>query len=868
MRRTGPNLSILISSCLAALSLAACGGGGGSGDDNTTNVESDPSVLDDRVTRDRQEIDIIRVWDPSDAGELTLDGLAVDLTQVAQVTAPVVGGDPLEATSITIGGDYAFVSYHEVGAPNRGAVDAFDISDASNPVLRSQLTFTNVDVNSVATVDGSRIYLAVSGNDLGYDETAGLVSYDVDDGVIDIMTFRNVALSSFVGTSVAVLGNRIFATSGNDGHLFEVSDTTFTVTASIAVDDARWVDVDGSLVAVHAGDSVRLFDATTLSQENEFPFSRADDANARAQVSLVGAKAFVTGGSEGVHAIDTAAGTLLQTVDLPPFAPWVLPPEEVVANGVGLDGSYMFIAEGAAGLFLARATQNPATLPSDSIAPFSSLSSVVLNASANAVAVQGNVLMVAAGESGVLVIEAETVSPFHDATAATSFDVDPGTVTAGRDAISWFDINGDGDLDAFLSGTSARYLENVAGVFTTFDLGNHPGSFSFVDGDEDGAVDLYFAASDELFENDGFGTFSTRTPADFSMVGAVSSQAVMDFTRDGRTDLLVMADNGNFTATNIPSFTASYQVTHSSGRGFNGAGSVVAGYGVAQTDVNGDGWVDVLYDQGGAGLRLFVSAADGTWAVDNRGLSGETGARVVMSFADYDNDDDNDLFIGGAGGGTHGVKLWRNDGATFTDVTAAAGINATLGAHAADWGDFDNDGDLDLVVSSTAAVTSLKLYINQDDGTFTLDEVPFPGSGVVSDLAWVDYDSDGDLDLSGVVVGGDAVLIRNDLDLDSFVDVLVRGKGPGGVVRGAQGVPVRLYAADGTTLLARQDIGLQRGAGSGPFRVHFGGIDPVQTYVVKVGFHTGEVTRSIVPGAETLTKGVNAFAHTIEVIEP
>ena len=69
----------------------------------------------------------------------------------------------------------------------------------------------------------------------------------------------------------------------------------------------------------------------------------------------------------------------------------------------------------------------------------------------------------------------------------------------------------------------------------------------------------------------------------------------------------------------------------------------------------------------------------------------------------------------------------------FTNVATEAGIT-TSGTGA--WGDFDNDGDVDLFVSS-------KLYGNEGNGTFTASSQEFSGGSAI----WVDVDNDGDLDL-------------------------------------------------------------------------------------------------------------------------
>lgn len=112
------------------------------------------------------------------------------------------------------------------------------------------------------------------------------------------------------------------------------------------------------------------------------------------------------------------------------------------------------------------------------------------------------------------------------------------------------------------------------------------------------------------------------------------------------------------------------------------------------------------------------------------------------SFGDYDNDGDDDLLSGGT--------LWRNDGgAAFTNVTGDVNIGGAGGETV--WGDYDNDGWRDILSIGGDG----KLFRNKGDGTF---EDVTVAAGVVLNtntqgVAWLDFDGDGYLDFYAASYG-------------------------------------------------------------------------------------------------------------------
>jgi imidazolonepropionase-like amidohydrolase len=141
------------------------------------------------------------------------------------------------------------------------------------------------------------------------------------------------------------------------------------------------------------------------------------------------------------------------------------------------------------------------------------------------------------------------------------------------------------------------------------------------------------------------------------------------------------------------------------------------------------------------------------------------GNTLTNAFADYDGDGDLDAYVGFNGPPN---RLYRNDlaqGLGFRDVAADAGVADARATRAAAWADYDADGDPDLMLGFAPGPASvLKLYRN-DGGRFT-DVTSTVGlakdSAAVRQFSWIDVDSDGDLDLFVALRDRPNALFRND----------------------------------------------------------------------------------------------------------
>ncbi len=122
------------------------------------------------------------------------------------------------------------------------------------------------------------------------------------------------------------------------------------------------------------------------------------------------------------------------------------------------------------------------------------------------------------------------------------------------------------------------------------------------------------------------------------------------------------------------------------------------------------------------------------------------------AWGDYDGDGCVDLYVSGddgLAGGTKQNHLYKNTClASFVDVTAAAGVTGPDDGHGVTWVDYDNDGDLDLSVVSRSP-DPMFLYRNNGNGTFTdvAAAAGFTQNDRSAGVSWADYDGDGDLDV-------------------------------------------------------------------------------------------------------------------------
>ena len=343
--------------------------------------------------------------DPTSLGK-TGSAQAFSLRMLAEITPPVVNGSAVQATSVVLIGKYAYVSYNMAGSNYLGAIDVIQVKDGTKPLIKSEATFTDTDISSIA-VDASNVYTATATGNPAFESPSVVEALGVNNGgKLDLSGNRRRVLTSYAATSIAVSNGKIYAVTGNTGGLYTLSPDTLGVMLFSPLSDARWVDTDDSRVVVVQGmpGRITVFDKASGYLLNTYLFSGASITESKSTVRLIGGKALIAAGDGGVMLMNLSDGSIVGS--LPHVIVSGLDPSRSVTNAVDGAGQNLFISNGEAGVYAAQASvplegqagTNPITLTMLGQLRFQNLQSV------NHVAFDGEILVIAAGLGGVKIL--------------------------------------------------------------------------------------------------------------------------------------------------------------------------------------------------------------------------------------------------------------------------------------------------------------------------------------------------------------------------------------------------------------------------------------------------------------------------------
>jgi hypothetical protein len=430
------------------------------------------------------------------------------------------------------------------------------------------------------------------------------------------------------------------------------------------------------------------------------------------------------------------------------------------------------------------------------------------------------------------------------------------TDNADGQGCAWVDIDGDGYLDLYVSckqtGSNLIYRNDGHGGFSKITTGSIVTSgggcvgASWADVDNDGRIDLVLSRQNGpslLFLQQADGSFRRIELNTSSFAYGV---ALGDYDGNGFVDLLVG------------------DVTQNSLLRNDGQGNFVlepnstittVGYRPSVTWVDLDGYLDAFVTTGGttgSGVGHFYrNDGHGTFTtVDAGDLSRLASNSTGLAWGDYDNDGYLDVFICRLDNTFQNPlpsMLFHNNGnGTFKQVAPSPFIDDIGYAVSCSWGDYDNDGWLDLIVTNFGNGGANRLYHNNGDGTFSrvYSDAVANDFGNSTGAIWGDYDGDGFLDLfiANATAGSGAsndFLYHNNGNSNSWLTVKCIGTRSN---RSAIGTKVRVKATiGGSPVWQLRELNTGDGWSQSALEAHFGLGNATNIEVLRIEWPSGTV---------------------------
>ena len=449
----------------------------------------------------------------------------------------------------------------------------------------------------------------------------------------------------------------------------------------------------------------------------------------------------------------------------------------------------------------------------------------------------------------------------------TKITTGPGGGIANSRGGAWGDYDGDRFIDLFIPQANSEgdllpqrlYHNNGDGSFTRVTAGPIAAvktvgyGAAWGDYDNDGNLDLVLITDglpNYLFHNNGSGSFSEVPDAEIvSTIGAFRSVCWVDYNRDGYLDLFSTAIG--LAPRQLYENLHDGTFRHITGGDFlDVPGTFLS---TVWGDYNNDGWPDLFLPNNGeedlVSNYLYRNDAEGVFTRVGEGILNGNSNGAAADWGDYDNDGDLDLFVScrfhPPNVASRPNLLYRNDGNDkFTPVTSVPANDPQYqggASYGCKWGDYDNDGWLDLFVANGLGQNDF-LYHNNRDETFTrvLDSIAVKDGGDSRSAAWGDYDNDGFLDLFVGSVGSPNLLYHNNGNTNHWMEFRLIGTRSN---RSAIGAKVRVRAnIDGKSFWQMREVSGGDGlSGQNSLYVHFGLGDATNSDLVRIEWPSGTV---------------------------
>ena len=448
--------------------------------------------------------------------------------------------------------------------------------------------------------------------------------------------------------------------------------------------------------------------------------------------------------------------------------------------------------------------------------------------------------------------------------------------------VAWVDYNNDGNLDIYTTsgygGAAPNHLfrNNGPPDYNFTDVADSLGVADFSPGtvccwgdyNNDGYLDLFVACYPgplRLYRNNGPPDYNfTNVALDVGMEpgGQCWGAAWADYNNDGYLDIYVAnyraGGNHLFLNSGPPDYT--FTDVAQSLNIHQGLGDTSRAQGVAWADMDNDGDMDLyvanwarpasLFRNSGSPDYTFTEVAQ-SYGVDNVD-AGQVRSAGGVAWGDFDSDGLLDLYLGRCYTDEPSRLYWNVESA-FVDMAPELGIdNSEYGLPSMEWGDYDNDSDIDLCLVQQQVWASgyPRLYRNNVDfdGFTEVSESVGIISSRMEGIAWGDYNNDGALDL--YITGGHdnmSHLYSNNGSANHWIVIKLVG-----TISNKSAIGARVTASCGATQQIREVSG---GAGQccqNSLPVEFGLGASEQVDSIEIKWPSGIVTTLYSVNADTI----------------
>ncbi|MFC2080232.1 FG-GAP-like repeat-containing protein [Bacteroidota bacterium] len=225
----------------------------------------------------------------------------------------------------------------------------------------------------------------------------------------------------------------------------------------------------------------------------------------------------------------------------------------------------------------------------------------------------------------------------------------------------------------------------------------------------------------------------------------------IDIENDNDLDLLQVGNTG------------SYLYRNDSADLFNITNAFISGHSAACSDINNDGYVDIIIIAT-TESKIYINSKDGTF--EEPSVQSVPGILYgSVDFGDYDNDGDEDLSLTGSLSGERITKIYSNNGDTTFSVVESILLPGVMGIGAeVKWADYDNDGFLDLLISGTTNSLDkiASIYRNFGNNEFIEQTGIALDAAYMCTYTWADVNSDGYLDILMAHAASNSIIYLND----------------------------------------------------------------------------------------------------------